>query len=102
MGHRFRSEAIVIRDLDEMTLIFFDSNTIYMYPKRYRVGTIFQKWGAQRGYSMEHWQPFRKCLRYNKNLTISDCYSLALTHDIASVATLRQLDLRGRKVKYIK
>lgn len=102
MGHRFQSEAIVVREFEDMTLIFFDNDSIYMYPKRYRVGTIFNKWFSHRGYSGAHWGKFRKRLMYNKHLTIADCYNLALTHQVNSTATLRPLDLKGRKVVYKK
>lgn len=101
MGHRFRSEAIIVRDLEEMTLIFYDSSSIYLYPKRYRVGTIFHKWYVPRGFSKAHWSKFRKRLMYNKHLTIADCYNLALLHEIDSRATLRALDLTGKVVKNI-
>lgn len=95
---RFKSEGVVVREFEEMTLIFWDNNSIYMYPKAYRIGTIFHKWGAPRGFSGEHWGDFRRRLMYNKNLTLSKCYELALTHEIVATSTVRKLDLEGRKV----
>lgn len=98
---RYQSKGIIIRDLPELTLVFYDKSTIYMYPKKYRIGSIFHRWYAQRG-SGRDWQCFRWDLMRLKRLTVLKCFEIAASYDISVVSTTRQLDLTGRKVIYKK
>lgn len=95
---RFKAEAILVRELEELTIIFYDKESIYVYPKKEKWGTIFNRWGV---FQYGDWQDFRRRLMRKKHLDLRGCYELALKYEILAVSTARRLNLEGKKVRKI-
>lgn len=96
---KFRAERIIIREVADLIIIFWNAESIYVYEKDSQFGSIFNNWWAYRGSYEECWAPFRrKMLRYQK-LTMTRCHELASYHNVVAVSTGRRLDLSGKKVE---
>lgn len=94
---RYRAEGIIIRELDEVKIIFWDSQTIYVYDHAGR-GIAFHRWFAPRGSYGEYWQAFRQRMMRGKGLTLAGCCGIATRYGVQTVGTYRKLDFEGRKV----
>lgn len=100
-GNYFRADAILVRKLEHLTIIFYDSYTIYVYPDNGNIGSIFNRWDASRGSYVNGWKDFRRRLLRKKNLTVANCYEMAIKYGVVGNGTLRKLDLSGKKVRTI-
>ena len=97
---RFRAKKIIIRRLPWVVITFYDWKTIYVFPKGYANGTIFNRWFAARG-SYREWAAFRRKLLRYKHLDIAKCYELAEYHGILAIGTDRPPKLEQKKIKYL-
>lgn len=97
---RFKAEAIIVRKLPNLEIIFWDSQSIYVYDQS--GGHIFNRWFAKKGSYTEYWQDFRRKMLRNKFKCVREIYELSLKYDGVLVAhTDRRLDLKGKKIKYL-
>lgn len=97
---RFRSEAIIVRKVDGLRIIFWDSESIYVYYDKGK-GVIFQKWEHHdRRYYTDYWKDFRRRLLQRKHLTLLQVHEMAAEYDVIATHTLRELDLSKEKVEY--
>lgn len=94
---RFKAKGTIVRELPEVTVIFWDWKSIYVYDNRGR-GVIFHRWFAPRGSYTGYWRDFRRKMLLNKRLDLLRCYEIAARFDVQSIRTHRRLDLSGRKV----
>ncbi len=99
---RWRAEAVIIRRMPEVTITFFDRETIYAFPKGYANGTIFHRWYAPRGSYGRGWEQFRRKLLRYKHLDLAKCHELADEHGILYIGTDRTPKLKQKKVKYLE
>lgn len=98
---RFKADAILVRELPELTIIFYDRQSIYIYPKNQKFGSIFNLWFSHRGAYTEGWQDFRRRLMRKKHLTPTQCYELAIKYGVVGIGTDRRIDLTGKKVRIV-
>lgn len=96
---RYRSEAVTIRKVDGLKIVFYDKESIYVYTDD-RHAFIFHRWFAQRGSYKQYWHAFRKRIWEKQRVSIPWLFELAAAHDVQVTQTCRPLDLEGRKVKY--
>lgn len=99
---RFRAEAITIRELESVTIIFKDHETIWVLPKNSTTNIIFHRWWSPRGSYTDGWQDFRRKMFRNKQIDLMTCYRLAAKHHIQSVGTQRQPHLDESKKIHIR
>lgn len=93
---RFRAEAIRIKKVGELTIVFYDAKRIYVQKKNGN-WTLFHRWGAPRGFYGSSWKYFRKLLMREKTITFEHCYRLAFRYDIGFLANVEAPDLEGKK-----
>ncbi len=93
---RFRAEAITIRELESVHIVFKDKETIWVLPKNSSTNIIFHRWWAPRGSYTDGWQDFRRKMFRNKQIDLLTCYRLAAKHHIQSVGTQRTPHLEGK------
>lgn len=103
MAKFFCSDKIIVRLLPEITIVFYDRQTIYVYPKGFNNGTIFHLWGAPRWDYTRKWKPFRtRLLRKSKDMDIAMCHKLADYYGVVYVGTCRHLQYDGKIIEYRK
>lgn len=96
---RFKAEATIVRELGEITIIFYDSQSIYVFDKTGH-GVIFHRWFAPRGSYGTYWRDFRRRMLRRKNLTMVRCHEIAAEYDIQSVCATYRPKLDGRKIVF--
>ena len=96
---RFKAQGTIVRELPEVTVIFWDWKSIYVYDYRGR-GVIFHRWFAPRGSYTGYWRDFRREMLRKKRLSLLKCYELAAQFDVQSIRTDRRLDLSKRRIIY--
>lgn len=92
MAKGWKAEAVIVRELPEITIVFLNSESIYAFPKDGGRGSVFHKWWAPLGFYTAEWGDFRRKMLRNKNLTIRDCYRLANRHEVVAQSTGRSLE----------
>lgn len=103
MAKFFHTEKMIVRLLPKVTIIFYDRQTVYVYPKGYNNGTIFHLWGAPRGDYTYRWKPFRlRLLRNKRNMDIAMCHKLADRYGVVYVGTCRRLQFDKKIIEYRK
>lgn len=99
---KFEKKRVIVRLLPGLVITFFDKETIYVFPRGQKNGTIFHRWVAPINTYTHCWEPFkRKLLRY-KNLSLAKCHELAICHDVNFVGTDRKVKLNKKVVEYRK
>lgn len=98
---RFMSEKVIVRRLAEITIVFYDKESIYAFPKGCASGTIFHRWYAPKGTYVKQWAPFRRKLLRYKRLNIAKCHELADYHGVLYVGTDRTPKLNKKAIKYL-
>lgn len=96
---RFRAEAVIIRKVEDLTIVFYNKDSIYVKDATHD-WAVFHRWFAQRGSYSRGWRQFRNLLLYVKNINYNHCYRLAFRWDIQSQANVKGPDLS--KVKTIE
>lgn len=97
-GNRFVADAVIVRELPDCTITFFDKAHIFVFPKA-GFGACFYRGFERRGSYDENWAPFRRKLLRYKFLTLNRCCELAVKHDVIGSATATKPDLTGLKVE---
>lgn len=96
---RYRAKRIIIRELPEISIIFWDWSTIYVFPKGNGQGWLFHKWYAPRGTYLSAWKPFKKKLMSTKNLNLAKCCQLADKYGVLGKSPVGKLDLSDKSVE---
>lgn len=94
---RFKAEAVIIRRVNDLTIVFYDKHRIYVKDDKHG-WTVFHRWFAPRGSYLKGWSQFRHRLLYNKQITFTHCYRLAFRWDIQSRANVDKPDLSKAKI----
>lgn len=94
---RFKAEAVIIRRVNDLTIVFYDKYRIYVKDDKHG-WTVFHRWFAPRGSYMRGWRQFRNLLLYVKNIDYNHCYKVAFRWDIQSLAGVEKPDLSKFKI----
>lgn len=94
---RFRAKSIVVRRVNDLTIVFYNKETIYVTDDAHK-WTIFHRWYAPLGFYGKNWKPFRRLLRVEKEITFNHCYRLAFKYDIQSMANVKPPNLHSKHV----
>lgn len=96
---RYKAERIVIKILPELTLIFWDNSSIYLFPKNGQTPVVFHKWFAPRFTYTNSWRQFRDKLWHLHHGSVKKCFQLAYEHDVVYEISVGRLDLRKKLVE---
>lgn len=89
---RFRAEGKRVRELADGTrIVFYDERKIYVFPRRGR-GTVFHRWGAEKGFYFGSWKIFRQRLMTKVQLNYLLCFEIAATYDIPSLTVHKTIE----------
>lgn len=96
---RFKAKAIVMRDMESLTILFKDKETIWVFPKHASTNIIFHRWWMPKGSYGAGWQDFRRAMFRNAQLDVATCYRLCAKYRVQSMGTARAPDITGKTVK---
>lgn len=94
---RFRAEAVTIRRVDDLTIVFYDHKNIFIKDGR-NGWTVFHRWYAPLGSYNGGWRQFRHLLLYERNITFNHCYRLAFRYDIQHMANVDGPNLDNKPI----
>lgn len=95
MGQFKAKQGVIMRDMERLTIIFKDRETIWVLPKDGSTNVIFHRWWAPIGSYKAGWGQFRRLLYREKKLDIATCYRLAHRYGIQSMGTTRAPTIKG-------
>lgn len=95
---KFRAEAVIIREVNGIKIIFYNHETIYVQDTNGR-WVIFHRWFAGRGSYYKGWHQFRDRVMQKKRLDLAECYRLAFQYDVQTKNALTEPDLSNFKVE---
>ena len=81
---RFRAEAVIVREVNDAVIVFYNKESIYVKNVANGQWTVFHRWFAPRGSYNDGWRQFRHLLLYEKKISYAHCYRLAFRWDISS------------------
>lgn len=96
---RFRAEKIIVRDINNIRIVFYDRESIYVRDNMNNRWTVFHRWLAPKGSYNNGWRQFRHLLLYEKRITFNHCYRLAFRFDIPSQFVYDEPDLSEHKIQ---
>lgn len=96
---RYKAEAVIMRDMERLTIIFKDEETIWVIPKDDPRHVIFHRWFQSRWHEYGQWASFSYALRLSRALNIWQCLTLADKYNIATHTTKRLPSTDGRPLK---
>lgn len=95
-----KSGCVGVREIDGLTIVFYDSRTVYV-KTTFGAWVVFHRWfHIKRGFCTNNFKPFVKKLRHNRHLTYSFIVEKAQQFDI-SINASRKPNLEGLKVIYL-
>ena len=94
---RFRAEAVTIKRVDDLIIVFYDKKSIYIKDDKHG-WTVFHRWYAPLGSYTGGWQQFRHLLFYEKRITFNHCYRLAFRWDITHMAGVKAPNLDNKPI----
>lgn len=92
---RFRAEAIRVKKVGDLTIVFYDEKRIYI--QKNGNWTLFHRWGAPLGFYGRSWKHFRKLLIRETTITYEHCFHLAFRYDIGFLSNVDAPDLEGKE-----
>ena len=95
---RYKAEAVVMRNMERLTILFKDEETIWAFPNDGSTNVVFHRWFESR-WCYGQWSAFRNILWRRPDLDIYDCYDLAQKYNIATMGTARLPNIKGKKLK---
>lgn len=97
---RYKAEAVIMRDMERLTIIFKDEETIWAFPKGSKTNVVFHRWWESR-WNYGTWSAFRESLMQKRDLDIWDCFSFADRFNISRMGTARAPTINGKlKLKF--
>lgn len=93
---RFRAERVIVREIGDMEVIFWDGFSIYAITPR--LSYIFQRWYAPKG-SYHTWRKFRHLLMHRRHLTFDTICRLADRYGILATCSDTKLNWRKKRVE---
>lgn len=97
----FVAKGIIVRRLDECTIIFKDKETIavQVVGDPHHVTYLFHRWFAPLGSYTGGWRDFRRKMLRNKQLDLLSCIFYAQKYDIQIHRTTRTIKLNGKIIE---
>lgn len=100
MGRPFAREKPLIREMESVTIIVKDRETIWVLPKkRHTPNIIYHRWFKPALGTYKSWYIFRKALLNYKRLDVEIIYKLAKRYAIASTGTVRAPTFKGEDIR---
>lgn len=97
---RYRAERVIIKELPELTLVFWDWNSIYARPKTgLRQWYVFHKYHAPLGTYTKSWRPFKRRLLKSKTLNFTKCCQLASRYEILARGAVGKLNFDKKAIE---
>lgn len=96
---RYKAERIIVKECPELTVVFWDNSSIYVYPKGYNYGLVFHKYHAPLGTYTKSWKPFKRRLLKIKYLRLSKVFELADYYEILYKGSVGRLDFNKKPVE---
>lgn len=95
---RFKAGAVTVKQVDDLTIIFYDKNRIYVGNKHHR-WVVFHRYGAPRGSYRTSWDKFRSSLWKEKNIDYNHCFRLAFQYDVQFMTVPASPNLKNVKTQ---
>ena len=92
MARPFSTDYVLVREVEELTIIFLDSHRIYIYPSE-GFGVLLQRYGEPKGDYRTRWRTLRRELLRYKHLTLTRCCELAERRGYYPISTTRRINL---------
>ena len=100
MGRPFANNRPLLREMETITIIVKDRETIWILPKKkYTPNIIFHRWFKPALGTYKQWYIFRKALLNYKRLNVEIIYKLAKRYDIQSTGTVRSPTWKGKPIE---
>ena len=95
---RYKAEAVIMRNMERLTILFKDEETIWAFPKSGSAHIIFHRWFQSR-WTYARWSAFRNILWRRRDLDLRDVLKLADEYNITIMGTARLPNIEGRPLK---
>ena len=100
MGRPFANNRPILREMEQLTIIIKDRETIWVMPhKKYTPNIIFHRWFKPALGTYKQWYIFRKALLNYKRLDVEIIYKLAKRYQIQSTGTVRAPTFKGEDIR---
>ena len=100
MGRPFSIDRPILREMETITIIIKDRETIWVLPKKkYTPNIIFHRWFKPALGTYKQWYIFRKALLNYKRLNVEIIYKLAKRYQIQSTGTVRAPTFKGEDIR---
>lgn len=101
---RFKQKRIIVKVCDEVNLVFWDWNRIYVLVKATDKWYLFHKYHAPLGTYTNSWRPFKRRLMKINNPSFARCCQLAYQYEIVAQGAVGGLDFckKDIEIKYPK
>lgn len=96
---RYKAERIVIKDLPELSIVFWDKSSIYVYPKTDQAPVVFHKWFAPRYTYSNGWRQFKDKLWHLHRGSVQKCFQMADYHGVLYQVSVGRLDFNKKLVE---
>lgn len=101
---RFKQKRIMIKVCEEIDLVFWDWNRIYIRVKNTGKWYLFHKYHAPLGTYTNNWRPFKRRLMKINSPSFVQCCQLAYQYEIVAQGAVGELEFRKKdiEIKYPK
>lgn len=96
---KYKSKNIIIKAFPEITLVFYNEQSIYAFTKENGRPFVFHNWMAPKFTYRDHWRPFKKALMKRRHLDKQSCWQLAYDYQIPYKLATSEIDLEGKPVE---
>lgn len=96
---RYRAKRIIVKELPELTLVFWSQSAIYAQPRGSRQLYLFHNYYAPLGAYTNSWRPFKRRLLKSRTMTFGKCCQLAARYQVLSKGAVGALDWRKKMVE---
>lgn len=97
---RYKANRIVARVIGELTIIFYNSSSIYIYPcSLEQQGYIFHKYFAPTGTYTRNWKNFRNRIWKAKYLDFGICCRIAVECGVMSKGAVAPPNLKAKPLE---
>ena len=100
VGRPFANDRPILREMESITIIVKDRETIWILPKRrHTPNIIFHRWFKPALGTYKQWYIFRKALLNYKRLNVETVFKLAKRYGIQSTGTVRDPTWKGEDIR---
>lgn len=100
MANPFERKQPLLREMETITIIVKDKETIWVLPKQaHTPNIIFHRWFKPALGTYKQWYIFRKALLNYKRLDVEIIFKLAKRYQIQSTGTVRAPTWKGKPIR---